>query len=95
MDLSGALLRDIGREPVGRVRRVLLDPDTLRAQWLQVNAETGASVLVPAATASEYAPGELVVPYPTELIMTAVHPEDEALSERDAKRWREHYGFPG
>lgn len=94
MDLNAALLRDIAREPVGRVSRVLLDPDTLNAQWLQVSAGTGSSVLVPAATVSEYAPGELLAPYPAEVINAAVHPDGEALSERDAAHWRRHYGFP-
>ena len=93
MDLKGSLVRDIARAPVGRVQDVLLDPDTLDARWLHVRLESGDAVLVPAVAASETAPGELLVPYPADVITAAVHAEGEVLSEADASRLLRHYGF--
>ena len=87
-------MRDMTRAPVGRVQDVLLSPDTLDARWLQVSVDAGgATVLVPAAAASEFAPGELLVPYPGDTIRSAVHAGGAALDETDALRMLRHYGF--
>lgn len=95
MDLVGALVRDVARAPIGRVHDVLVNSGTLDARWLQVALDVqGGSVLVPAGAASEFAPGELLVPYPAEVIATAVHAEGTALRDADASRLMRHYGFP-
>ena len=94
MELKGSLIRDIDRTRVGRVQDVLLSPDTLEARWLQVAVDTdGSIVLVPSAAVSESAPGELLVPYPADVIVGARHPRGQALTEDDARRLLGHYGF--
>jgi hypothetical protein len=88
------MLHDITRAPVGRVQDVLLAPDTLEARWLQVTLEaTGHTVLVPAGSVSEFAPGELLAPYAGDTISSAVHDAGAALGETEAGRLRRHFGF--
>ena len=94
MRLKGALLRDITRSPVGRVEDVLLHPDTKDAHWLQVRVEAdGATILVPAASVSEFAPGELLAPYPADVLRAARHAPGRVLTESEAHSLRRHYGF--
>ena len=94
MQLKGSLVRDVSRLSIGRVQDVLLDPDTLDARWLEVMVDAdGSIVLVPAAAATEFASGELLVPYDRATIASAAHAEGQALNGADAARLLAHYGF--
>ncbi|GAB2480560.1 PRC-barrel domain-containing protein [Jatrophihabitans fulvus] len=96
MSLRGSLVRDVESAPIGRVLDVLLDPDSRDPRWLRVGFGDvdGQAVLVPAPSASEFAPGELIVPYDAATVGAARHDEGTFVSEAEAVRLRALYGFP-
>lgn len=96
MSLRGSLVRDIASAPIGRVLDVLLDPASRDPRWLRVayGEVEGQAVLVPAPAASEFAPGELIVPYDAATVGAARHDDSGFVSEGEAARLRALYGFP-
>lgn len=94
MDLTGSAVRDTGRELVGRVSATLFDPETKELRWLQITLDGKQETsLVPAAAVSEYAVGELLVPYSRQQIESAAHLAGSTVTEEQAAALRVHFGF--
>ncbi len=95
--LSGARVVDPDGNEVGKVREIYLDDTTGEPAWVAVTtAESGPAQKVVPLLGARAEDGEVLVPYPAELVERAPSTVPDAqLDEAALERWYEHYGLVG